>query len=280
MGSLTPSSELLRALLPDDDDHSMLHQVYYHEFLNLMNDQVRAEVSGVLFQPKPKSSNSSKKNKGGSGGGDKNSLTQQALQKISQEKKAKDIESAKSKHKKENDDDEDEEEDDHLKSTSKSSSSSSNKVKATAAKTTAAVIRIEGEDGEEDEDPDGDEHEAWEDDHWIPPLVQEEYINSQWGSSARQIHIRIVSAAHLPAVSSSSSSSLTSAAMAAATTGGGSSAMGGISGGISGSGSSDYGERAYVECETYGAPCDKKYFKTSEVGNDGVKFVFDEVFTQ
>jgi hypothetical protein len=25
-----------------------------------------------------------------------------------------------------------------------------------------------------------------------------------------------------------------------------------------------------------GAPCDKKYFMTSEVGNDGVKFVFDE----
>jgi len=105
-------------------------------------------------------------------------------------------------------------------------------------------------------DPDGDEHESWEDEAWVPPINSEDYINGPFGNEARLLHFRVISAAHLPNPPGGSASSSSS-----------------------GSSSSSDSEKTCVGCEIFGAPCDKKSFITKDVGNDGVKFVYDEGFS-
>lgn len=240
LGNLTPTSELLSVLIPTEQIHKELLIVQWFEFLNLMKGQIDAQVNGQIFEPyKFSYKNKNKKEI-------TLSKTQEAMLKIEKDKELKVAELSKKgvnyNNGKDGDGDDGMDNDDgDLMADDDDENKNKNENKP------SIVTTHDDGDGdiELDIDPDGDEHEAWEDEAWKPPINQQEYISSPWGEAARQIHIRVVSAAHLPSSSSSS----------------------------------DQVEKAYVEMETYGAPCDKRLFTTSEVGNDGVKFVFDESFT-
>ena len=113
------------------------------------------------------------------------------------------------------------------------------------------------EEEEEDSDfEDGAYEEAdtdEEDEHWAPPEDLEAYAKTQWGDRATHLAVRVLSVSHLPA-------------------GGGGDDDGGGGGGPGGGADA----KAAVECELFGAPCDaRKWAPSAEVGNDGMKHIFD-----
>jgi len=141
---------------------------------------------------------------------------------------------------------------------------------------------------------------------WLPPTRALDYATtSPWGTEAVILSVRIVSCSHLPKPHApaaaagggvlprraSSFDAVTAGALAA---GAGAGSVSDWFGGIdpaarekaekekkrAAEAAAGGQDAASVEVELYGAPCDARSWPASkEVGNDGVKHIFDEAFT-
>ena len=131
--------------------------------------------------------------------------------------------------------------------------------RATEPEATAAAADKKGSSGEEVEEAGNEEKEEEEEvvveggaaskQPWAPPVKFKDYVaESPWATEAMSLCVRVLSASHLPKRASGDESS-----------------------------GGDHDEKASVEMEIVGAPCDcRRWGPSVPTAADGVKHIFDE----